>query len=97
MRRHPSSTPSSASSPTPAPTGEAAGLLERAPNPDDGRSVIVRHTAAGWQILLDALDVMSAIEDDYARLVGQGDVAKLKRLLVGLLHRIDPQGRLDQA
>jgi hypothetical protein len=39
---------------------------------------------------------MSAIEDDYARLVGQGDVAEpLKRLLVGLLHRIDPQGGLE--
>jgi DNA-binding MarR family transcriptional regulator len=73
---------------------EEAGLVERCPHPGDGRSIIVRHTDAGRQILLDALDVMSAIEGDYAGLIGADDVAELKRLLSHLLVQIDPAGAL---
>ena len=76
---------------------EEAGLVERSPNPVDGRSVVVRHTDAGRKILLDALDVMSSIEADYAALTGEADLAELKRLLARLLAGIDPQGALDRA
>ena len=62
---------------------EEAGLVERLPHPGDRRSVVVRHTDAGRQILLDALDVMSEIEADYAGLIGASDAAELKRLLAG--------------
>lgn len=76
---------------------EEAGLLGRHPHPDGGRSVIVRHTDAGRQILLDALDVMSAIEANYAELIGKDDVDELKRVLGRLLERIDPAGDLRPA
>jgi DNA-binding MarR family transcriptional regulator len=76
---------------------EEAGLVERRPHPDDGRSVIVRHTDAGRQILLDALDVMSDIEAGYAGLIGEGDMAELKRVLRRLLLDIDPAGGLHRA
>jgi DNA-binding MarR family transcriptional regulator len=76
---------------------EAAGLVERLPHPEDGRSIIVRHTDAGRQILLDALDVMSGIEDDYAGLIGAADVAELRRLLGRLIDEIDPAGGLRGA
>jgi DNA-binding MarR family transcriptional regulator len=75
---------------------EEAGLVERSPNPADGRSIVVRHTDAGRQILLDALDVMSAIEADYAELTGGSDLAELKRLLARLLDEIDPRGALHR-
>lgn len=76
---------------------EAAGLVERLPHPDDRRSVVVRHTAAGRQILLDALEVMSEIEAGYAELIGASDAAELKRLLARLLEHIDPAGGLHRA
>jgi DNA-binding MarR family transcriptional regulator len=76
---------------------EEVGLVERLPHPDDGRSVVVRHTDAGRQILLDALDVMSEIEADYAKLIGASDAAELKRLLTRLLGEIDPAGALQRS
>ena len=75
---------------------EEAGLVERGPHPSDGRSVVVRHTDAGRQILLDALDVMSEIETDYSRLLGTSDVAELKLSLARLLEAIDPAGTLHR-
>jgi DNA-binding MarR family transcriptional regulator len=75
---------------------EEAGLVERGPHPDDRRSVVVRHTDAGRQILLDALDAMSEIEAGYAGVIGASDVAELKRLLARLLGEIDPSGALNR-
>jgi DNA-binding MarR family transcriptional regulator len=71
---------------------EEAGLIERLPHPTDGRSVVVRHTDAGRRILLDALEVMSAIEVEYSRRSGKTELAELKRLLAHLLGEIDPGG-----
>ena len=55
---------------------EEAGLVERVPHPDDRRSVVVRHTEAGRQILLDALEAMSEIEADYAALIGASEAGR---------------------
>jgi DNA-binding MarR family transcriptional regulator len=74
---------------------EAAGLVERVPHPTDGRSVVVRHTEAGRRILLDALEVMTAIEHEYAAAIGEAGVDELKGRLSQLLGEIDPTGRLD--
>jgi DNA-binding MarR family transcriptional regulator len=70
-------------------------LIERMPHPTDGRSVVVCHTAAGRRILLHALDVMSAIEAEYADRAGETEVGELKRLLAHLLGEIDPAGALQ--
>ena len=72
-----------------------AGLVERLPHPTDGRSIVVRHTDVGRSILLDALDVRSAIEAEYADRTGEIEVAELKRLLGQLLAEIDPAGNLQ--
>ena len=56
----------------------------------------MRHTDAGRQILLDALDAMSEIEAGYAGVIGASDVAELKRLLTRLLEEIDPSGALNR-
>lgn len=74
---------------------EVAGLVERVPHPTDGRSILVRHTEAGRRILLDALDVMSAIEADYGRRAGVAEIVELKRLLTHLLAATDPEGTLE--
>jgi DNA-binding MarR family transcriptional regulator len=77
-----------------ARTIEKAGLVERVPHSTDGRSVVVRHTDMGRRILLDALEVMSAIEAEYAERAGKTEVAELKALLGQLLAEIDPAGGL---
>jgi DNA-binding MarR family transcriptional regulator len=77
-----------------ARTIEHAGLIERVPHPTDRRSVIVRHTADGRRILLDALEVMAAIESEYAERAGETEVAGLKHLLAHLLGEIDAVGAL---
>ena len=76
---------------------ERAGLVERVPNPDDGRSVVIRHTEAGRRILLDAIEVMEEIEAEYAGAIGPRRLAELKRLLTALLAKIDPRGNWDRA
>lgn len=77
-----------------ARTIEEAGLIERVRHPTDGRSIVVRHTAAGRRILLDALEVMEEIEGEYAERAGGTEVTELKRLLAHLLGEIDPAGTL---
>lgn len=77
-----------------AKTIERVGLLERRPHPTDGRSVVVRHTAAGRRILLDAIEVMTAIEAEYADATHPDEIAEVKRLLARLLDRVDPAGAL---
>ena len=78
-----------------ARTIENAGIVERSPDPADGRAVILRHTDAGRRLLLDAIDVMSSIEDEYSGLIGGHDLAELKRILGRLLDAIDPRGGLE--
>jgi DNA-binding MarR family transcriptional regulator len=73
---------------------ERVGLVERVPNPKDGRSVVIRHTEAGRRILLDAIEVMDEIEGEYAVDIGPRRLAELKRLLTALLDEIDPAGKL---
>src|SRR4051794_29905859 len=75
-------------------TIERAGFLERVRNPRDGRSVLVRHTDAGRRILLDAIEVMTAIEDRYRQRAGAREVDELMRLLAHLLADVDPGGQL---
>lgn len=76
---------------------ELGGFVERQANPADGRSVIVRHTDAGRQLLVDALGIMTAIEQEYVALIGDDEVTELKRLLDRLLAKVDPTGALRPA
>jgi DNA-binding MarR family transcriptional regulator len=73
---------------------EARGYVERIPDPDDRRAIIARHTPAGRRILLTAIEVMLSIEDEYAAILGEDGLARLKRLLKRLLADTDPKGAL---
>lgn len=74
---------------------EALGYLERVPDPNDGRAVIARHTPAGRQILLTAIEVMLGIESEYETILGSDGLKRLKRLLTRLADKIDPSGALE--
>ncbi|HZQ85505.1 MAG TPA: MarR family winged helix-turn-helix transcriptional regulator [Acidimicrobiales bacterium] len=74
---------------------EGAGYLERAPDPDDGRGVLVRHTAAGRALLADALAAMADIEAGYEAVIGAARMRALKRSLAEIADAFDPRSRLS--
>lgn len=49
---------------------EEAGLVERVPDPSDGRAKLIRFTAFGRRSILDGLDVLRGIEDELRRDIG---------------------------
>jgi len=73
---------------------ESAGFLERVPDPDDRRGVLVRHTIAGRNLLADALTDMADIEAGYADLIGPSRMKALKRALAEIADATDPVSAL---
>jgi DNA-binding MarR family transcriptional regulator len=73
---------------------EAAGFLERAPDPGDQRGVIVRHTPAGRALLNDALRAMADIEAGYEKVIGPERMRALKQALADIASAADPASGL---
>jgi DNA-binding MarR family transcriptional regulator len=74
---------------------EAKGYLERGPDPDDGRAVLVRHTTRGRELLATALEVMTDVERRYVEIIGEARMRQLKRTLTLLVDAVDEQSRLE--
>lgn len=49
---------------------EADGLLERRPDPTDGRAKLVALTPTGWDAIRTGRTIIARIEGDYARRIG---------------------------
>lgn len=73
---------------------EAAGFLERRPDPDDGRGVLVAHTEAGRRLLADALEAMAEIEAGYAAIIGEDRMSDLRAMLQEIAVSSDPASGL---
>jgi DNA-binding MarR family transcriptional regulator len=71
---------------------ERVGFVERVPDPQDGRGVIIRFTPRGRATLAIAVEVIAEIEADYARIVGADRLALVKATLAELLAARDPDG-----
>lgn len=56
---------------------EEAGIVERIPDPRDGRAKLIRFTALGRRSLLDGLDVLRGIEEELRRELGDHAVSAL--------------------
>lgn len=64
---------------------EAAGYVERIPDPSDGRAKIVRLTPAGWDMHEAAGPIARRLEAIWADRLGEQDFAELRRLLKKLV------------
>jgi DNA-binding MarR family transcriptional regulator len=71
---------------------EAAGFVERRPDPDDGRGVIIAFTPHGRETLALAVEVMGEIEREYASVIGEDGLEDLKTRLKAILDRFDRPG-----
>ena len=63
---------------------EAAGYVERLPDPTDGRARLVHLTERGWKQIEDALDIIADMEAELAAAMRPGQLATLRRLLTSL-------------
>ena len=73
---------------------ERSGYVERHASDQDGRAVIVVQTVRGRALLHDALEIVAAIEQDYAAVLGPRRYVNLTSALAALLDHIDPHGIL---
>jgi DNA-binding MarR family transcriptional regulator len=68
------------------------GRIERHPDPDDARAVIVQFTPTGRRMLADGIAAMTDIEAEYAAVIGKRALQRIKTDLALLLEAIDPAG-----
>jgi DNA-binding MarR family transcriptional regulator len=62
------------------------GIVERRPDPSDGRAKLICLTDAGWEAMRTARRVIAEIEADYAQLVGAERFEAAAQTLDELLH-----------
>jgi DNA-binding MarR family transcriptional regulator len=60
---------------------ERLGYVERISDPTDGRAKIVRFTDAGLELIKDGTDIATAIQREYAKLVGKKKLNLLREIL----------------
>jgi len=72
---------------------EAMGMVERRPDPDDGRAKLIRFSRRGRTALFEGLDALDEVEAQLAREVGASHLETLNRELRRLLRVLDAEER----
>jgi DNA-binding MarR family transcriptional regulator len=72
------------------------GYVEMTDSPHDTRATVVRFTTRGKRMLSTVLDLVEAIEDDFASMLKDGELDRIRKGLLQLADRIDPDGALGQ-
>jgi DNA-binding MarR family transcriptional regulator len=67
------------------------GLLERVPDPDDGRAKLIRPTADGVQCMSYAFDVAVGVHEHWKRLLGARKAQQLLNLLKELNAKLEEE------
>src|SRR5438067_10091297 len=57
---------------------EQRGYVERRPDPSDRRVALICLTDRGWDQIRAALSIIAAIEDDWARRIGESRIEQLR-------------------
>ncbi len=60
---------------------EAAGYVERVPDPTDGRAKIIRLTQRGWEGRRVADEIIASIEHECAQKLGEGKMRRFEALM----------------
>jgi DNA-binding MarR family transcriptional regulator len=60
---------------------ERLGYVERVSDTTDGRAKIVRFTQAGLELIKDGTDIATAIQREYAKLIGKKKLNLLRKIL----------------
>ena len=69
---------------------EAAGYVERVPDPTDARARLVRIAAKGLEVQAVAREVEDEITQEWTRHLGRRDMAELRRIMDRLREITDP-------
>jgi len=64
---------------------QAAGYVERTPDPTDGRAQHVRLTAQGWDVTRTARRIAQQVESDWEGRIGTTQMKQLKQILRDLI------------
>ena len=72
---------------------ERLGIVERRPDPTDGRAKLICLTDAGWDAMRTARTIIRDIETSYARIVGTDDFEHAAQTLETLLSTVSQSGR----
>jgi DNA-binding MarR family transcriptional regulator len=76
---------------------EAAGYLERRPNPEDGRSRVVLLTPRGRALVEESVRILLACDAEYASLVGVGAYQRFTTALAALYRGLGIPAHTDAA
>lgn len=71
---------------------EGLGIVERRPDPSDGRAKLICLTDSGWEAMRIARSVIAQIEEEYARLVGAEPFEDAAQTLDELIRGLDSRG-----
>lgn len=71
---------------------EQKGLVERIPDPNDGRASIIQFTAQGRAVVEDTVSYFEDLEDQLAAEIGREDLALVKAKLKKIADFLDPDG-----
>ena len=71
---------------------ENRNLVAIEPDPDDGRAQIVKLTDRGLEMMMDAFEEVFALDDEFASILPDGDLEKIRQGLLTLLEKLDPGG-----
>jgi DNA-binding MarR family transcriptional regulator len=67
----------------------ACGYVERLPDPNDGRAKLVHLTERGWNLDNAAREILSQIEQEWAKQLGDERMTQLKQTLNDLIVLIE--------
>ena len=76
---------------------EEAGLVERTPDPEDGRAKRIRFTRKGLSVQKASTAAGAAVWDDYAKMLGKTELRAFQRQLENLVYEIGKERDSDES